>query len=79
MHFSIAKGHRSRNLHCVGASSKLGGTPLIYFGWFPFKVGIESKLEMRVINFAVYPTYFTDKDFKNGSDIALVVLEIPVD
>ena len=43
LHFSIAKGHLSINLHSVGASSKLGGDPGIYFGTFPFSVGIDSR------------------------------------
>ena len=40
-HFSITKGQRSMNLHSVGASSKLGGIPLMYVGVSPLNVGID--------------------------------------
>ena len=36
-------------------------------------------LEMRVIDITVYPGYYNDKDFKNGTDFALALVEIPID
>ena len=34
---------------------------------------------MRVIGISIYPKYYNDKDFMNGSDFAIALVEIPID